>query len=169
MQMDMVTTTWIAGVAVAALVLVQGALLLRATRALTRVATLESRLDKMNDALTLLTDTTESAFRAVAAEMTRVTAPPPAVTRAASAARTRRVARAAQKGKSVAEIAAAEEMAEGEVRLRLHVAHDGKTRQPVRKAAKKPAAVNGHKVRRTIKSIGANKSNGSSDAAVRVG
>lgn len=166
MQMDMVTTTWMVGLAAAALVLAQGALLLRATRALTRVAALESRLDKMSDALALLTDTTESAFRAVAAEMTRVPAPKPAVARAASAARTRRVARAAQKGKSVAEIAAAEEMAEGEVRLRLHVAHDGKTRQPARKTAKKAPAVNGHKVRRTVKAI---KSNGSSDAAVRVG
>ncbi|HEY8534936.1 MAG TPA: hypothetical protein VIL25_00750, partial [Vicinamibacterales bacterium] len=158
------TMTWMAGLA--ALAIAQGVLLLRATRALTRVTTIETRLDKLNDALTLLTDTTESAFRAVAAEVTRLPAPSPAARRAASAARTRRVARAAQKGKSIAEIAAAEEMAEGEVRLRLHLAKDEKASKPARTPAKKSAGVNGRKVRRTVKAL---QAVGSSDAAVQVG
>jgi hypothetical protein len=158
MQMDMLA----GGVGLAVLVVVQGALLVRATRALTRVGSLETRLERIGDAVTLLTDTTESAFRAVAAEMSRRPAPAAAVTRAASAARSRRIASAARKGKSVAEIAAAEEVAESEVRLRLHVANDDRTRQPPRKTAK-PPAVNGRQPRKAIASKGGKR------AAVRVG
>jgi hypothetical protein len=112
--------------AMGTLTVVQGALLWRATRALSRMTALDGRIDKFGDAINLLTDTTESAFRAVAAEMSRRPAASPAKSAAVSATRTRRVARAVRRGDSVTQIAAAEEIAEGEVRLRLHVANDDK-------------------------------------------
>jgi hypothetical protein len=122
----MMTTMWLTGVlaALSAMVMAQTVLLWKAQRALARLHAIEARVDKFGDAIVLLTDTTESAFRAVATEMTR---PPAAATRTAtvcavSNARTRRVARAAARGTSVEQIAAAEEVAESEVRLRLHMA-----------------------------------------------
>ena len=111
--------------------LVQTLLLWRASRALGRLHAVESRVEKFGDALTLLTDTTESAFRVVASEINRT--PGSRVVSRASVARTAKVARAARRGTTVTEIAAAEEMAEGEVRLRLHLANE--------KAAPKQAKV----------------------------
>jgi hypothetical protein len=117
--------------------LMQTWLVWRATRSLARVATIEGRLEKFGDAIALLTDTTESAFRAVATEMTRP-APRPTTKAPASAARTRRIRGAATRGATVQQIAAAEEVAEGEVRLRLQVAHDAPPPAP-RAAAGTPA------------------------------
>ena len=85
MQMDIVTGVL---TGVGTLTLVQGMLLWRATRALSRVTTLDGRIDKFGDAITLLTDTTESAFRAVAAEMSRQPAARKASSQAPSASRT---------------------------------------------------------------------------------
>jgi hypothetical protein len=79
---------------------------------------LEARLARQNDALALLTETSEAGFAAVARELERGAA-------AAKPARrpsTRRLTTAARKGRSAGEIAAAEQMSEGEVRLRLHLA-----------------------------------------------
>lgn len=128
--------------------IVQTWLVWRATRSLARVASLEARLEKFGDAIALLTDTTESAFRAVATEMTRP-APRPATKASASAARTRRISRAATRGATVQQIAAAEDVAEGEVRLRLQVAHDTRPPAPTAAAtttlAPKKARTNGRK------------------------
>jgi hypothetical protein len=121
--------------------LVQTWLVWRATRSLARVATIEARLEKFGDAIALLTDTTESAFRAVAIEMTRP-APRTAPRAAVSAARTRRVSRAATKGATIQQIAAAEDVAEGEVRLRLQVANDVQPAAPRSAAPKTPAPKN---------------------------
>jgi hypothetical protein len=118
--------------------LVQTWLVWRATRTIARVAAIEARVEKFGDALTLLTDTTESAFRAVATEMTRQPVRP-TITKTASAARNRRIARAVSKGSSVEQIAAAEDVAEGEVRLRLQLASDKAPRAP--RTPAKPAAV----------------------------
>ena len=130
--MDMLTGGVLALTAAA---IVQTLLVWRAMRAVSRLATIEARVEKFGDALTLLTDTTESAFRAIATEMTR----PPVVAAktapALSAARTRRITRAATRGATVQQIAAAEDVAEGEVRLRLQMAND----QPGRRAPKTPA------------------------------
>lgn len=122
---------------VGAVALAQAWLVWRASRALTRVTAIEARIEKFGDALALLTDTTESAFRAVAAEMSRSPVRP-ATQSAVSSARTRRMARAATRGASIEQIAAAEEVAEGEVRLRLQLANDQPARAP-RKPAAKPA------------------------------
>jgi hypothetical protein len=119
--MDLLTGL-IAGIGVAAGV--QTVMVWRATRAMTRLASIEARVERFSDALTLLTDTTESAFRAVAAEMARTPGRAERIAPAVSAARTRRIARAATRGASVQQIAAAEEVAESEVRLRLQMAND---------------------------------------------
>ena len=113
--MDLLTGL-VAGIGVAAGV--QTLMVWRATRAMNRLAAIEARVERFGDALTLLTDTTESAFRAVAAEMARTPDRAERIAPAVSAARTRRIARAATRGASVEQIAAAEEVAEGEVRLR---------------------------------------------------
>jgi hypothetical protein len=144
--MDMLT---VGAIGVGAAALVQTWLVWRATRNIARLAAIEARVDKFGDALTLLTDTTESAFRAVATEMSREPVRP-AAAGAVSAARTRRIARAAGKGASVAQIAAAEDVAEGEVRLRLQLANEKAPRRSRSKTAKpaaalKKAATNGHK------------------------
>ena len=100
--------------------LVQAIFLWRASRSLRRLNGIDERVTKFGEALTLLTDTTESAFRAVATQLVR-TPDVPAVAGNKSAARTARIARAAKRGKSISEIAAWEGIAEGEVRLRLQV------------------------------------------------
>jgi hypothetical protein len=137
----MLLTGVTAGLGVVALV--QTLLLWRASRALGRLHVVESRVEKFGDALTLLTDTTESAFRMVASEINRTPAVR-AVSRA-SAARTAKIARAARRGTSVTEIAAAEEMAEGEVRLRLHLANE----KTAPKANAKPREARGPREVRT--------------------
>jgi len=111
-------TNVLAGLGV--ITVLQAALLWRCARALGRLRPLETRLAQVGDAVALLTDTTESAFRAVATEISQRPATPARRT----AAQTARVARAAKKGQSIPEIAVVEKMAEGEVRLRLHMAND---------------------------------------------
>ena len=127
--MDIVTGV-VVGIGAAAVV--QTVLVWRATRAVARLAAIEARVEKFGDALTLLTDTTESAFRAVATEMTRQPAVAAKAAPAVSAARTRRITRAVTRGATIQQIAAAEEVAEGEVRLRLQMANN----EPVRHASK---------------------------------
>jgi hypothetical protein len=140
--MDIVTGV-VMGIGVAAGV--QTVLVWRATRAAARLASIEARVEKFGDALTLLTDTTESAFRAVATEMTRRPAAAVKAAPAVSAARTRRITRAATRGATIQQIAAAEEVAEGEVRLRLQMANDQTARrQPKAAATKKKAAAPKH-------------------------
>ena len=107
----------------------QAALLWRCARSLRRLTPIEARVTQVGDALALLTDTTVSAFSAVAAEIGK---PRSALARVASAGRTSRVKRAAGKGKSLVEIAAAEEVAEGEVRLRLHLANEASPAPPAK-------------------------------------
>jgi hypothetical protein len=134
--MDIVTGV-VLGIGVAAAV--QTVLVWRATRAVSRLGAIEARVEKFGEALTLLTDTTESAFRAVASEMTRQPVVAGKVAPAVSAARTRRITRAATRGASVQQIAAAEEVAEGEVRLRLQMANDQAIRRAPKAAAGKKA------------------------------
>jgi hypothetical protein len=109
--------------AVGAILIVQIFLLVRVARALSSLAHLDGRVSRLTEAMALLTDTAESGFRTLG-ERTAV-APVPAISRRAPRTprtSTGRVARAASRGKSVAEIAASEEVSEGEVRLRLSLA-----------------------------------------------
>lgn len=123
------------------LLLATGVILLVATRlvrALRHTVELESRIARLQEGLNLLTDTTETGFRQVAAEIERLSslgapsvavAPQPASVARPTAARLRAATR---RGRTVKEIAAAEQVSEGEVRLRLSLADasaSGRTRK----------------------------------------
>ena len=111
------TTMQVAGVGSVLLVQVFLAWrLMVTTRALDRV---QARMAHQSEALSLLTDTSENGFGAIARELDRLATPEVKPSRRPS---TRRVATAARKGRSVAEIAAEERVSEGEVRLRLGLA-----------------------------------------------
>jgi hypothetical protein len=130
MEAMMNTSTLIAVGAVLTVVLIgQSYLLWRLTQSLGGVHKLDEKFGHFADALSLLTETTESGFKAVAAELDRSAARPndgpakAAIKKAMPAPSTAaRISAAARKGRTVPEIAAAEELSEGEVRLRLHMA-----------------------------------------------
>lgn len=109
-------TTYLAGAAVL-LVLAQMALTWRLASAATRIERYEERLERFGDVLSMLAETSESGFKAVATELERIAARTPAKKEPRTS--TARVARSARKGRSVQEIAAEEDVSEGEVRLRL--------------------------------------------------
>jgi hypothetical protein len=116
------------------LLLATGVILLVATRlvrALRHTIELESRIARLQEGVNLLTDTAETGFRQVATEIERlsvrggqpgpVTPSLPAVARPTAA----RLRAATRRGKTVKEIAATEQVSEGEVRLRLSLAAAG--------------------------------------------
>jgi hypothetical protein len=105
------------------LLVFQGLLTFYLVRAIRRLTPLQQRVSHFGDALSLLTETADAGFRAVAVEVERLGAR--AIRQPASRATTARVARASQRGRSIQEIAAAEQVSEGEVRLRLHLADHG--------------------------------------------
>ena len=78
---------------------------------------LDERVAALTHSLGLLTDATESCFNTIALQLES-----PARATRARPARQRRVVSAARNGQSVTAIAAEEELAETEVRLRLHLA-----------------------------------------------
>jgi hypothetical protein len=96
-------------------------------RVLDRLSVLErfeDRLASLSHTLMLLTDTTETCFQVIATQLEKEQSE-----RASSSpgrvGRQRRIVAAARRGRSVGEIAAEEEVAEGEARLRLHLADPG--------------------------------------------
>jgi hypothetical protein len=109
----------VAGCALLVLSAVQALLLWRLSRMVAASARLEEKVGHLGDALSILTETSEAGFRAIADELTRREAAPVAAPRAK--APIARLKAAARKGTSIADIAAAEQMSEGEVRLRLHL------------------------------------------------
>ena len=97
----------------------------KAVGLLRSLAGLEDRVARLTDALALLADTTETGFRSLTEQMVPVAAAPaPGPRRAEQAIRTTtgRVVRASKQGQTAVEIAAAEQVSEGEVRLRLNLA-----------------------------------------------
>lgn len=119
----------------AAVLGIQGLLLWRFLRVTKDVRRCDDRLAHFGDALALLTETAESGFQAVAAEVSRLST---RSTGTAQRTTTRRVATAARRGRSVPEIAAAEQVSEGEVRLRLHLSDQPGTQEPKSRAGRKP-------------------------------
>jgi DNA-directed RNA polymerase specialized sigma24 family protein len=123
----------VVGVALTLLSAVQAWLLWRLSRMVAASARLEEKVGHLGDALSILTETSEAGFKAIADELTRRSLP------AASASRPKtpitRLKAAARRGTSIADIAAAEHMSEGEVRLRLHLAE----RAPASRARTKAA------------------------------
>jgi len=97
----------------------------KAVGLLRSLAGLEDRVARLTDALALLADTTETGFRSLTEQMVPVAAASaPGPRRAEQAIRTTtgRVVRASKQGQTAVEIAAAEQVSEGEVRLRLNLA-----------------------------------------------
>src|SRR5690606_39252597 len=123
------STTWIAVMA-AALLVATGTLAIVAVRllqALRAVVHLEQHVTRLQEGTNLLTDTVEMGFRQVAAELERLAQAVPAgapapVRQPPARATTARVKAASGRGRSVREIAAEEQVSEGEVRLRLSLA-----------------------------------------------
>ena len=95
-----------------------GGFLFRQQRALDRIS---SRMTNLIAGVSLLTDTTETGLRDVATEIGRASTASTARPRPRAATQ-RRIATAARRGQSVQEIAAAEQVSEGEVSLRLQIA-----------------------------------------------
>lgn len=115
-------TTWaLSGLTLVCLI--QGALLWRVLRLLGAMERAEDRLSQFSGALALLTETTESGFRALALELGRLGKTGAAA--ASSRSTNGRVSRAAKRGRTISEIAASEDVSEGEVRLRLSLAERG--------------------------------------------
>ena len=110
----------VVGVALILLSGVQAWLLFRLSRMVAASARLEEKVGHLGDALSILTETSEAGFKAIADELTRRAVPTAPTTRPKTPIA--RLKAAARRGTSIAEIAAAEHMSEGEVRLRLHLA-----------------------------------------------
>ena len=92
-----------------------------------KVRSLDGRVAHLSAAMALLTDTLEGGLHDVAREVSRLATSQPAAAAASAAPRNRvtaqrRVRGAAKRGHSVRDIAAAEQMSEGEVRLMLQQA-----------------------------------------------
>lgn len=138
------------GVVLVVLVTAQVWLLWRLTRVLASAARVEERVGLFAEALSLLTETTESGFRAVADELGRRRED--AAGYLQNRAATSRVAAAVRRGRSIPEIAAAESLSEGEVRLRLHMTGPSatpKAAKPVDKATPAPKTLAAARGRRT--------------------
>ena len=108
------------GAALTILSAVQAWLLWRLSRMVAASARLEEKVGHLGDALSILTETSEAGFKAIADELMGR-----AGRRRRRCGRRRRLRgcrAAARKGTSIADIAAAENMSEGEVRPRLHLA-----------------------------------------------
>jgi hypothetical protein len=89
------------------------------------VARVEGRLGHLADAFALLTETSETGFRAVANEIERLS--DAGIRRRPARTSHARVVTSARRGRSVQQIAVAEQVSEGEVRLRLHLAEQART------------------------------------------
>jgi hypothetical protein len=133
------------GAALALAMIVQGWILWRLLGAVGVVQKLDEKLAHFGDALTLLTETAEGGFRAVAAELDRsalqagqgaTAAKKPVLPRPTSA----RMTAAAKRGRSMEEIAATEQVSEGEVRLRLHLAKQAAQAKATRTRRARPEA-----------------------------
>ena len=118
----------------------------RVRRMLKVVTVIQERVNTLTNSVALLTDTTESCFRAISMQMqflqssngraaARRPAPvaePPVDNTSSRKAKQRRVVGAARRGEALAAIAAREDLAETEVALRLHVGRDQQAAEPKR-------------------------------------
>lgn len=89
---------------------------------------LDDRLAHLVAGVSLLTDTTEGALRDIATEIGRLAAVSDGSRPRTGTAGQRRVATASRRGHTIQDIAAMEEMSEGEVRLHLQLAKARKER-----------------------------------------
>src|SRR5262249_33526131 len=110
------------GVVLGVMLIVQAWILWRLLGAVGIVKRMEEKLTHFGDALTLLTETTEGGFRAVALELDRAASRAGTAKKPVARPTSARMTAAAKRGRTVEEIAATEQVSEGEVRLRLHLA-----------------------------------------------
>jgi hypothetical protein len=89
---------------------------------------LDDRIAHLMAGVSLLTDTTEGALRDVATEIGRLGATVEGARPLARATSQRRIAGAARRGRTVQDIAAKEQLSEGEVRLHLQLDKSRKDR-----------------------------------------
>ena len=89
---------------------------------------LDDRIAHLLAGVSLLTDTTEGALRDVATEITRLSSNAEAARLRPRAMTQKRIARAVNRGRTLQDIAAAEQISEGEVRLRLQLENARKER-----------------------------------------
>jgi hypothetical protein len=119
----------------------------RVRRQLNAVTDVQDRVNTLTNSVGLLTDTTESCFRAISMQLkfqqssnvrgaarrpAGVPGEPPVQAPSSRKAKQRRVVGAARRGEAVAAIAAREDLAETEVALRLHVGRDQQAAEPKR-------------------------------------
>jgi hypothetical protein len=124
MELTMLSTEWLVSGTGIVLLLLQALLTYVLIRSLRRLKAVEERIGHFGDALSLLTETTESGFRSVSSEMERLNARGARGVDARTT--TARIAIAARRGDSLQDIASTEQVSEGEVRLRLHLAEQAK-------------------------------------------
>jgi len=108
--------------AVVAVGLLDAFLLIWAVSAIRRIGRVESRLGQLTDALTLLTETAESGFRATLLELARVADLRQSVSPVRSAKRPRRPVSEANRAPSLDDLITGARLSRGEARLRLHLA-----------------------------------------------
>jgi hypothetical protein len=99
---------------------VQSWLLWRFVRLMGHIGRFDERLSRCAQGLSLLVDTSEAGFAMLGSELGALAAAPQP--QASSRSTTRRIVAAARRGRDVPDIAAREGLAEGEVRLRMHLA-----------------------------------------------
>ncbi len=119
---------WVMAAIGAATLLLLGGLVWVHVQTQAAIERVDDRMAHLLAGVSLLTDTTEGALRDVAAELTRLGAVKDASKPRVRAATQRRVAGAARRGRSVQDIAASEQVSEGEVRLRLQLERAAKER-----------------------------------------
>jgi hypothetical protein len=123
-----VTTEWMLGSVAGSTLLLGGGLVWVHVQTQKAIERLDDRVSHLLAGVSLLTDTTEGALRDVATEITRLAAVRDAAARPAARTTTKRVSTAARRGRSVQDIAASEQVSEGEVRLRLQLEQAAKER-----------------------------------------
>ena len=111
-----------ATVAVVSVGILEAVLLLWAVSAIRRLGRVESRLGQLTDALTLLTETTESGFRATSLELARVADWQQASASTRPAGRSRRPVTSPRRQPSIDDLVSSAQISRGEARLRLHLA-----------------------------------------------
>lgn len=122
--------TW-GGMAIAAAFGVMAAVMVHLWRRVSELELTRARVQRMGDAVALLSETAEAGFATIAQEIEKLQRVPvrPAATRATVS---RRVVKAAGAGDRVEEIARREALSEGEVRLHIAMAEP-----PARKGARR--------------------------------
>jgi DNA-binding NarL/FixJ family response regulator len=119
---------WVVITVGGATLLVLGGLVWMHVQQQAAIERLDDRVAHLLAGISLLTDTTEGALRDVATEITRLAANAEATRLRPRALTQKRIAGAVRRGRTVQDIAAEEQISEGEVRLRMQLENARKER-----------------------------------------